>query len=149
MDKTQIIEKLAELGITTVNCYPKKTYLRDGVPHIGLYESELKDDFYHYDEYTKAMYKLPKAKYSSYELEDFNGTSKYQVPFVKFEKIWDNKPFVEVVDVSYRDMTLRQHTCIELEIPDSGLDWLDILITKANERDNLKTKPGSSSTEGN
>ena len=33
-------------------------------------------------------------------------------------------------------MTLRQYAAIKLRVPDSGLDWLDEMITKAN-RDEL------------
>ena len=32
-------------------------------------------------------------------------------------------------------MTLRQYAAIKLKVPDSGTDWLDEMIVKANEID--------------
>ena len=40
------------------------------------------------------------------------------------EVIWDNE-----------GMTLREYAAIELRIPDSGIDWLDEMIAKAERRD--------------
>ena len=41
---------------------------------------------------------------------------------------WDENPSVS-------GMTLREYAAIELRIPDSGVDWLDEMIVKAERRD--------------
>jgi len=35
----------------------------------------------------------------------------------------------------YDGMTLRQYAAIKLKVPDSGTDWLDEMIVKANKID--------------
>jgi hypothetical protein len=34
-------------------------------------------------------------------------------------------------EIASRDMTLRQYAAIKLKVPDSGIDWLDEMITKS------------------
>jgi hypothetical protein len=47
----------------------------------------------------------------------------------------------------YTGMTLRQYAAIKLKVPDSGTDWLDEMIVKANEFDReLLTLDQQSST---
>ncbi len=40
-----------------------------------------------------------------------------------------------VADWGAGGMTLREYAAIELRIPDSGIDWLDKMIAKAERRD--------------
>lgn len=35
-------------------------------------------------------------------------------------------------EVSHEGMTLRQYAAIKLRVPESGLDWLDAMIERAN-----------------
>lgn len=125
MKKEEIIEKLKEFGIKTTNCFPKKTFLRELVPVVALYERELKEDFYFYTEFEKRIYKVPKGVTSTY-FDD--STEKHIILLSDCDIQWEDKPYEELEDLSYRDMTLRHYACIQLGVPNSGLPWLDELI---------------------
>ena len=43
------------------------------------------------------------------------------------------------LDLTDAGMTLRQYAAIKLQVPDSGIAWLDVMITKA-KRDELAAK---------
>ena len=58
-------------------------------------------------------------------------TDRYLVDSVFWKEVWQDKPYVELPDIPYREMTLRQFTCIHLKVPESGVPWLDELIKKS------------------
>lgn len=132
MNKQQIIDKLKELGIITENCYPKNSFLKDGLPVVGCYKRELNEDFYFYNGYNKAIYKVPFKVINPWLFDGL--TEKYIIPDCDWELIWEDKPYVELEDVPYRDMTLRQFACITLGIPQTGVVWLDELIKKKDDK---------------
>lgn len=134
MTKLQIIEKLKELGIHSTNCYPKKSFMHNSTWHVGLYKSELESDFYFFNEFDKTLYmfKVEPKCCEQYEMELFNGKTKYLIPLHDCINIFEDKPYEEKIDAPFRDITIRQYTCIHLRHPDSGLPWLDLLIKKAN-----------------
>jgi hypothetical protein len=128
MNKQEIMDKLAEMGVNTDNVYPKSSFIYDDIPCIGLYKREMVKDFYFYNKFDKKIYVLkynpapdPMYKYD----EDIE---KYMVPLTECEVFWEDVPYVEPKDSAFKDMTLRQYACIHLRIPNSGLDWLDNLI---------------------
>lgn len=134
MNKQQLIDKLKELGIDTENCYPKKSFIKDLIPVVGMFEKEFQDDFYFYSDYQKKIYKLPKqtqAQFENFEKDVFQGETKRLVPLSICEIIWDDKPFEELPDEQYDKMTVRKYACIHLKVPKSGLPWLDALIKES------------------
>ena len=131
MKKNDIIEKLQELGIKSGNAYPKSSFPYGGYNGeivVGLYEREMKDDFYFYNNYDKKLYVWRK---DGIEYDVDNASEKFMVPLSRCEVIWEDKPYVELPDKPYREMTMREYACIQMLIPESGLDWLDALIQKA------------------
>ena len=46
MTKEELKDKLNDLGIKTDNYFPKSTFPFDGQICVGLYEREMKEDFY-------------------------------------------------------------------------------------------------------
>lgn len=125
MNKEEIIKKLAEVGIESRNAYPKTSFIYDNEPSIALYEREMKDDFYFFNKFDKKLYKW-KRDTEKYEYDP--DTEKFMIPLYKCQVVWEDKPFVEKADLSFKDMSLRHYACIHLRVPDSGLDWLDNLI---------------------
>lgn len=127
--KKEIIEKLISLGIQTVNAYPKSSFLHMGNAYVGLYEREMKSDFYFFNKFDDKIYvwkqNLKKYNYDS-------TTEKYIIPMSECEVVWEDTPFVEKPDKPFKDMTLREYACIHLRIPDSGLHWLDSLIKQTS-----------------
>ena len=133
MKKEEIIEKLKELGINTKNAYPKSSFINVSEPCVGLYEREMKEDFYFYNKYDKKIYKFPESlgiNSNKYDYDDI--TEKYLVTMHDCELVWEDKPYIELPDAPYKDMTLRQYACIQLRIPNSGLSWLDNLIKQTS-----------------
>lgn len=143
MSKEELKEKLHELGIETDNCFPKSTFPHNKIISVGLYEREMRSDFYFYSKYDQKIYVWKKKVFSGStnraddlvgvdrdpKLYEIDKTSdKRMVPLTDCEVIWEDKPFVEKQDIAFSNMTLRQYACIHLGIPDSGLDWLDNLI---------------------
>lgn len=132
MTKDELKEKLSELGIETDNCFPKSTFPHNKIISVGLYEREMREDFYFYSKYDNKIYRLPKAvDIKSYEID--KSSDKRMVPLTDCEVMWEDKPFVEKLDAAYNTMTLRQYACIQMRIPDTGLDWLDNLIKEGNK----------------
>jgi hypothetical protein len=136
MTKEDLLESLKErFGISTNNAYSKKTYLKDGVPHVGLYGYELNNDFYFYHDYSKTYYKLvhnPNYK-SKYEYEIFQGKNKYQVPLDDFEVLIETEPeeYKEQEDATFMgETTLRDLAAILLKKPVSNKPWLNDIINK-------------------
>lgn len=128
MDKVQLIEKLGELGIVTDNVHPKSSFPFGGKICIGLYEREMKDDFYFFNNYDKKIYKWVDQEIN-YPID--KNTEKRMIPLDECQIIWEDKPYIELPDLSFREMTVRQYACIKLGVPESGLPWLDILIKKS------------------
>lgn len=129
MNKEEIIERLEGMGIETENAFPKTSFPKNGEICIGLFEREMREDFYFFNNYDKKIYKFPKLKdFSKLDTEDFRGDTKYMVPLYMCEPVWEDKPFIEKPDLPFRDMSLRQYACIHLGVPNSGVDWLDALI---------------------
>ena len=128
MTRDELKEKLTELGIQTENYFPKSTFPFDGHICVGLYEREMKSDFYFFGRYDKKIYVWKKTN----EIYKKDTTSeKFMVPLVDCEVVWEDKPFVEKPDAPFGTMTLRQYACIHLKEPDSGIDWLDNLIKQS------------------
>lgn len=133
MDKEQIIKKLQELGITTVNAYPKSTFPYDGDIVVALYKRELGDDFYFYNKFDKKIYHLPKLVDGVNEYPMDNRTNKFLVPLHKCKVVWEDKEYVELPDEHYNTMTLRQYACIHLRVPETNLPWLNELIKESSK----------------
>lgn len=124
---------MKELGITTTNCYPKSSFLKDNIVFIGCFKSELEEDFYFYNTYDQKIYHLPKTPTEGLEKDVFNNKTKYLVPISKAIEIWEDRPYEELPDLAYSKMTLRHYACIKLGVPDSGIAWLDQLIKKSRK----------------
>ena len=133
MTKQDIIDKLKELGIKTDNCYPKNSFVQEGTVYVGLFKRELEDDFYFYVPYTKSLYHLPKQDtLDNFKEEKFQDKPKFLVPLDKARVVWkEEQEFEELVDELFTKVTIRQYACIHLGLPESGLPWLDDLITKS------------------
>jgi hypothetical protein len=131
MEKEEAQKKLKELGIETENYYPKKTFMWNDVPSIGVFKRELTEDFYFYNDFNNRLYKIPlmeKEVIDTLEVDKYNGRTKLIVPLTEAKVIWEDKPFVELPDIPFSGMTLRHYACIHLKRPESGLAWLDKLI---------------------
>lgn len=126
MNKEQIITELKKLGIQSENCYPKTSFLFNSRAVIGLYEREIKDVFYFYNTYDEKIHSF-KAEQGETHQQDPK-TKKFLIPLEECPIVWENKPFEELPDLPYRDMSLRHYACIQLRVPHSGLPWLDNLI---------------------
>lgn len=133
MTKEVLQEKLKSLGITTKNFYIKSSFVNDNEVYVGLFKSELEEDFYFYNNYDKNIWKLPKQEdIGEFVQELFQGKMKYLVPMSKSMLIWENKPFEELPDEQFSRITIRQYACIHLKTPNSGTPWLDTLIKESN-----------------
>lgn len=132
MDKQQLISYLKDMGITTENCSPKSSFVRDSQVVVGLYPREFIDIFYFFNKYDKKIYSYTKPDERS--LLSYNvdtETGKYLVPLADCKIVWEDKPFEEKPDLPFKDITLRQYACIHLKVADTGIPWLDTLINKA------------------
>jgi len=133
MDKKEIIERLSQMGIITENCYPKTTFPKRGEIHVGLFKREMMDDFYFYNTFDKKIYCFLKpSNIDNYEKDDFRGSIKFLIPLHECSVVWEDKEYVELIDIPYNEMTIRRYACIHLKVPESGVDWLDALIKKSN-----------------
>lgn len=126
MNTKQLQDKLKELGIDTKNSYPKGSFLWNDTVVMSAYDRELKEDFYFYNSFDKTIYKIPKGIETSKVSDDQHYISKD-----KWVLVWEDKPFEELPDKSYREMTLREYACIQLKVAKSGLVWLDEIINSA------------------
>ena len=127
MDKQETIQKLKELGIDTKNVYSKKTFLDQGIVVVAMFESEVKEDFFFWNERDSKIYKLPSVKnIKKYTFEA--ATNKYLIPLTEFTVFWEDKPYEEHPDKPFSQMTLREYACIHLKVAESGCAWLDVLI---------------------
>lgn len=129
MEKEQIISKLKDIGINTLNAYPKKSFLHNGIVVISCYKRELKEDFFFYNSFSNSIYKIPLQDIDFLEFD--TSREKYIIPETKWEKIWEDKPFEELPDVPFKEMTLRQYACIQLKVPETDLPWLNEIIKKS------------------
>lgn len=132
MEKEELISKLASLGIETTNCFKKSTFLLEGTVYVALYGSETKDNFYFFNLYDKKIYLFEKTTDVS-EYKQDEGTKKYLVPISHCTVIWEDKPFKELDDIPFKEMTLRQYACIKLKVPETGITWLDTIIKKSHK----------------
>lgn len=139
MTKEEIEKKLNELGIISTNCYPKTSFLSDGVPSIGCFPSELKnEDFYFFNKFDSKIYRVPfnkdfKDVYkldTSISLKD-REVKKYVVPLHLAEVVYEDVPFKPLPDKSFREATLREYACIHLKVANSGNPWLDEIIKQS------------------
>ena len=55
--------------------------------------------------------------------------------FPRQDVVWDMPNGTQTGTEGHPGMSLRQYAAIELRIPDSGIDWLDEMIAKAERRD--------------
>lgn len=134
MTKEDIIEKLKNLGIITTNCFPKSSFVKGDDVYVGFFKREIEDDFYFYNTYDKKVYKLPKVEnIDIYTKDEFNGKVKYLIPLSSAEVLWEDKPFEELPDKSFAQMTLREYACIHTRVPNSGNRWLDEIIKQSKE----------------
>lgn len=132
MNKEELGKKLVELGITSQNFYTKSTFIKYGDVCLGLYKREMNDDFYFFNTFDKKIYKFSKpSSIDGYQTDIFGGHTKYLIPLSECGVIWEEKEYVELPDAFYNSMTLRQYACIQLKVPESGLSWLDQLISKS------------------
>lgn len=128
---------LSEKGLVTDNCYPKTSFLVDGQPTVSLYKSELDGDFYFYNSFDEKLYKLGELEEDEFvglQREEFKGKTKYQVPLRLATVIWEDRPFKELPNKAYKDMTLREYACIQLRVAKSGNPWLDEIIEEKNTK---------------
>jgi hypothetical protein len=132
MEKEELISKLSSLGIETTNCFKKSTFLLDKTVYVALYGSETKDDFYFFNLYDKKIYVFNKVDDTAIYKQD-EVTKKYLIPITDCSVIWEDKPFKEVEDLPFKEMTLRQYACIKLKVPDTGIAWLDTIIKKSHK----------------
>ena len=133
MNTQEIIDRLAALGITTTNCYPKSTFVDKPTSEIvvGLFKREMLEDFYFYNAYSKKIYLFKKpASIENYPKDDFRGSVKFLVPLHECEVVWEDKEYVELPNKQFNEMTLRDYACIHLGVPDTGIEWLDMIISK-------------------
>jgi len=129
MNKVDIQGKLQDMGIFTDNVYPKSTFISDDNVVVGLYPREMTSDFFFYNNYDKKIYRWKFTKdISIYPVDERSGKS--LVPLSDCIVMWEDIPFIEKPDKPFKEMTLREYACIHLKVPDSGLDWLNILIEK-------------------
>lgn len=135
MEKDEIIKKLSELGINTTNAYPKPSFMYNDSPSISMYKREFAENFYFYNAYDKKIYVL--AKYADFETrftkDVFKGAEKFIVPLNYCSVIWEDKPFEELEDVPFKDMTLRDYACIHLKVPKSEKVWLNNIIISSKD----------------
>lgn len=128
----KIKEKLEELGIISENYYPKKTFFHKGLVVVACYERELKEDFYFYSDFEKTLFKISPNDIILKDLYLDMNSNKYFVPRDKWIEVFkEEEEYVELVDESFRDITMRQYACIHLGVPKSGLPWLDLLIKES------------------
>lgn len=136
MEKQEIAKKVAELGYPEGRVYPKKTFLFNDIPSVGFFKNEMDKDFYFFNEFDKKLYMISKENFVSQEWDkdDFKGFERIVIPLNEFSVIWEDKPYEELKDEHFSTMTLRQYACIHLKVPQSGLDWLDAIISKSGEK---------------
>lgn len=129
MVKEQLIQDLKEIfGIETTNCYPKKSYLRDGMAHIGCYGSEIDKTFYFFNEFDKKYYVF-KGNKENYDTENFMDKIKYQIPLAACEILEPIGEYKEKEDASFHgETTLRDLAAIFLKKPVSNKKWLNDII---------------------
>lgn len=137
MNTEAIRNTLAGIGITTDNCYPKSSFAKpDGIIYVGLFKREMLEDFYFYNTYDKKIHVFRKPEnIEVYQKDNFRGSVKFLVPMDQCEVVWEEKEFIELPDDQFGNMSLRDYACIHLRYPGSNLEWLNILIKEANERD--------------
>lgn len=136
MNKPEIIEKLLDMGITSDNVYPKSSFPYGRQIVVGLYEREMKSDFYFFNKYDGKIYLFNKPE----DIRDYDVDSKSEkrmVPLEDCKLIWEDKPYVELPDVPFSNMTLRQYAAIHLGVSDSGLPWLDEMIKQSRKNNTV------------
>ncbi len=115
----------------TDNCYPKKSYLREGIPTIGLFSKELDDTFYFYNEYNTKYYVLlaKELHREVYPLEEFGNYKKYQIPLSLAVELKPIEEFKEQEDNHFMgEVTLRDLAALLLKKPISNKKWLNEVI---------------------
>lgn len=143
MSKEEILDKLKELGIITTNAFSKNSFLKHGDIYVGLFKREMAEDFYFYNSFQNKIFKFPKTDDTEqFEKEKHMGSMKYLVPLYKCEVIWEDREFVELPDDKYINMSLRQYACIQMRHPNSGVEWLDVLIKESNARRKAERSSG-------
>ena len=146
MNTKDIIDKLSSMGIVTVNCYPKTSFpsKKTNSICIGLFKREMAEDFYFYNTFDKKIYLFKKPEsIENYQKDEFNSNVKFLVPLEECTVIWEDKEYTELVDENFSTMTLRTYACIHLGIPETNIEWLNILIKKGNDNKGTKTVGGS------
>ena len=139
MTKEEIEKKLTELGIITTKCYSKTSFISDGFPSIGCFPSELKsEDFYFFNKFDSKIYKVPFNKdfKDVYKLDKSMSIKdrevvKYVVPLSMASLVYEDIPFKQLPDKSFKEITLREYACIHLKVPNSGNPWLDEIIQRS------------------
>lgn len=140
MTKTQIREKLKEIGIDTDNVYSKFILASNGQEAVSLFEDEFVTDFYFHHKDLDKIFKIKAtSKYKEmYETEIHYSALKYLVPASEWEEVIFPKAereyteeFVEQEDDEMKKMTLRDYASIQLGTAQSNKKWLNELITKS------------------
>lgn len=144
MTQEELGKLLKELGINTRNYYPKKSFNWNGVPSVGLFERELKEDFYFHNNYDNCVYKHDATDdIATLETDNFNNMEKFIIPLSNCEKIYpetatvshveaveEEEEFVEQDDAPHREMTIRDYAAIKWMKPISNKPWLNKLISE-------------------
>lgn len=133
MTQEELGAKLKALGINTKNYYPKKSFLRNGEPCVGLFERELKEDFYFHNNFDDKIYQLSATSPTDLEEEEHEGRTKYIVPLSRCSELQAAEEYVTLEDEQYGNMTLRDYACIHLKVPETDKTWLNTLIKKSRE----------------
>ena len=129
MTKEQLEKDLKEkFEIVSSNCFIKKSWLREGIPYIGCFGSELNEDFYWFNEYNGKYYKLPKQDKQLLTSEDFQGRPKYRVPCSYSIELKLDKEYHEEDDANINELTIRDLYCIIQNKPFSNKPFLNNLI---------------------
>lgn len=133
MDKQQLQDKLLELGIECKNCYPKSSFIHNGVAVVSCFESELREESYFFNRYDSTIYHVPHNPNFKNVYQKDESSGKYLLPMSEVVKFWKDEPIKEHNDSHLSNMTLREYACIHLGVPDSGKHWLDEIIRKSKK----------------
>lgn len=135
MLKERAVELLQEMGIQSVNFYDKKTYLRKGRVHVGIFpvEAAREDQFYFSINGGDELFCISRSLITQCELEEHRGQDKYQVPLELADKIAKDEDLQELEDENFSRMTIRDFAAITWGKPISQKAWLNGLIIKNRE----------------
>jgi hypothetical protein len=129
MEKERALLRLKELGINTQNFFDKRTYLREGAVHVGIFpvEAGREDHFYFTVNNENEIYSISRDEIQKCPKEEHLGKEKYQVLLSKADCIY-RESAEEFMDENVKNMTIRDYCAIHWQKPVSSKDWLNALI---------------------